>query len=135
VSYDVGQILYVVSSRKMEVKPVIVSEEVVRKTLSGRETTYLVKSRLAEDAYNLSKLNGAIFESLEEVREYLINNVTAAVDKICKNAATASEPLSGKTSEAESLPKKQKINVPTNSQIKNFILDDGTKVRVDLQDI
>ncbi len=69
MSYDVGQILYVVSSRKMEVKPVIVSEEVVRKTLSGRETTYLVKSRLAEDAYNLSKLNGAIFESLEEVRE------------------------------------------------------------------
>ena len=134
MSYDVGQILYVVSSSKMEVKPVIISEEVVRKTLDGQETTYLVKSRLSDDAYNLSKLKGTIFETIEEVRDYLISNVTAAVDKICKNAAIASEPLNGNTAKVEDLPKKHKINVPTNSQIKNFILDDGTKVRVDLQD-
>ena len=89
MSYDVGQILYVVSSSKMEVKPVIISEEVVRKTLDGQETTYLVKSRLSDDAYNLSKLKGTIFETIEEVRDYLISNVTAAVDKICKNAASS----------------------------------------------
>ena len=41
--YDVGQVLYVISKKERKVYPVLVVEEIVRKTLSGAETSYIVQ--------------------------------------------------------------------------------------------
>ena len=53
MSYDVGQIVYIVSSKKMQVIPFVIAEEVVRKTLSGKDVTYLVKRDGTSKTYNL----------------------------------------------------------------------------------
>ena len=60
-SYDVGQIVYIVSSAKMQVLPFVVAEEVVRKTLDGRQVTYLVKRDTTDKTYNLSAIDGDVF--------------------------------------------------------------------------
>ena len=81
-TYDVGQIIYVVSSQKMQVMPFVIAEEVVRKTLTGEEVTYLVKKDKTEKAYNLAGITGDVYEDIQSVREVLVQNATSAIDKI-----------------------------------------------------
>tara|TARA_R100000664_G_C2727671_1_gene119131 strand:+ start:97 stop:516 length:420 start_codon:yes stop_codon:yes gene_type:complete len=137
-TYDVGQIIYVVSSQKMQVMPFVIAEEVVRKTLSGEEVTYLVKKDKTEKAYNLAGITGDVYEDIRSVREVLVQNATSAIDKICALAeqkSTSLAPATAPKTVAPAQAETSSIRVPTDEDIKSFILDDGTKVHVNLKDI
>ena len=75
-TYDVGQVIFVVSSAKMAVYPLVISEEVTRKTLSGEEKTYLVKKSQNGDAFDLSQVAGDIYTDIVDVKSALIQIVT-----------------------------------------------------------
>ena len=137
-TYDVGQIIYVVSSQKMQVMPFVIAEEVVRKTLTGEEVTYLVKKDKTEKAYNLAGITGDVYEDIQSVREVLVQNATSAIDKICALAESKSNTLAPRPAlqpDAPAQAETPSIRVPTDEDIKSFILDDGTKVHVNLKDI
>ena len=137
-TYDVGQIIYVVSSQKMQVMPFVIAEEVVRKTLTGEEVTYLVKKDKTEKAYNLAGITGDVYEDIQSVREVLVQNATSAIDKICALAESKSNALAPRPAPQSAAPAQAEtpsIRVPTDEDIKSFILDDGTKVHVNLKDI
>ena len=137
-TYDVGQIIYVVSSQKMQVLPFVIAEEVVRKTLSGEEVTYLVKKDETEKTYNLAAIAGDVYEDVQSVRQVLIQNATAGIDKICALAKQKSNSLNPRPAPTHAAPMQEEspaIRVPTDEDIKSFILDDGTKVHVNLKDI
>mgnify|MGYP003679412920 CR=1 FL=1 len=70
--FDVGQTLYVVMVDKLKIVPVVVAEQVVRKTLSGEEVTYLVCHKGNSDPLDLTRLKGDVYEDLEEVKSLLI---------------------------------------------------------------
>ena len=74
--YSVGQTLYVVMVEKLKIVPVLVAEEVVRKTLKGEEVTYLVCHKENADPIDLGRLKGDVYEDLEKVKSLLIENVT-----------------------------------------------------------
>ena len=130
-SYDVGQIIYVVSSKKMQVIPFVVSEEVIRKTLSGSEVTYLVKRDNTSQDYKLSDLQGDIFADIEEVRRTLVGNATNAITKICDTAKKRSSSLEAKKTHSESLG----VKIPSEDDIKSFVLENGTRVNLKSPDM
>ncbi len=137
-TYDVGQIIYIVSSKNMQVLPFIVAEEVVRKTLQGQEVTYLVKRDKTNKTYRLSELSGEIYEDLESVREALLENTRRAVNKICdatRQKVALLENSATFENQASQAPEKHSSKIPTDDELKSFILEDGTKVRVNLGDI
>ena len=137
-TYDVGQVIFVVSSAKMAVYPLVIAEEVTRKTLAGEEKTYLVKKNQAGDPFDLSRVSGEIYTDIAKVKSALIQNVTDAVSKICEKAESRSHalgPLPSKTEPPRNLRKSGKIEAPTDEQIKSFVLEDGTRARVSLEDI
>ena len=110
-SYDVGQIIYVVSSQKMQVIPFVVSEEVIRKTLTGSEVTYLVKRDNTSQDYKLSATN--------------------AITKICDTAKKRSSSLEAKKTHSESLG----VKIPSEDDIKSFVLENGTRVNLKSPDM
>ena len=131
MSYDVGQIVYIVSSKKMQVIPFVIAEEVVRKTLSGKDVTYLVKRDGTSKTYNLRELQGEIFDDIEDVRTSLVNNATGAINKICESAKKRSVSLQVSKPSVES----PGVKIPTEDDIKSFVLENGTKVNVNIPDI
>lgn len=131
MSYDVGQIVYIVSSKKMQVIPFVIAEEVVRKTLSGKDVTYLVKRDGTSKTYNLRELQGEIFDDIEDVRTSLVNNATGAINKICESAKKRSISLQVSKPSVES----PGVKIPTEDDIKSFVLENGTKVNVNIPDI
>jgi len=137
-SYHVGQVVFVVSSEKMAVYPLVIAEEVTRKTLAGEEKTYLVKKNHNDDTFNLSKISGEIYTDIADVKSALIANVTQAIVKLCDKAEKKSAALAPNRPE-ESIDlrpaKSGHIESPTDEQIKSFVLEDGTKARVHLGDI
>ncbi len=137
-TYDVGQVVFVVSSAKMAVYPLVIAEEVTRKTLAGEETTYLVKKNQRGDSFDLSQIAGEIYTDINDVKSALIDNVTHAISKICDNAKKRSSDLAPPRTSTKEKPgsrKKRQIEQPTDDQIKSFVLEDGTKARVNLEDI
>jgi hypothetical protein len=90
--YDVGQVLYVISKKERRVYPVLVVEEIVRKTLNGAETSYIVQlPDKKSTTFPLEAVTDTPFSSAAEIREHLIR--------------TASESISTMVQEAEALPR------------------------------
>ena len=120
----------------MAVYPLVISEEVTRKTLSGEEKTYLVKKSQNGDAFDLSQVAGDIYTDIVDVKSALIQNVTDAVSKICDTAEKRSTNLSPNQPERKARQdKRSAIQTPSDEQIKSFVLEDGTRARVNLEDI
>jgi hypothetical protein len=87
--YQVGQILYVVSSKAQKVLPCQVSEEVERKTLQGSTISYKVIFGSKEpQVLELEKIDGEIFTSPEEVRRVLIERASKVISKMVETATT-----------------------------------------------
>lgn len=67
--YEVGQIIYVVSNETERIVPVMVTEEIKRKTMQGEELSYIVKH--GNNEVVLSKIPGEVFTSVEASCEFL----------------------------------------------------------------
>ena len=132
--YSVGQTLYVVMVDKLKIVPVIVAEEVVRKTLQGEEVTYLVCHKEASDPIDLSRLKGDVYEDLEKVKTLLVDNVTRNITNMCDQVDSRSKELKQNLF-GGSLDRKVSEN-PVADQLEVteeenvFILEDGTRARV-----
>ena len=132
--YAVGQTLYVVMVDKLKIVPVIVAEEVVRKTLKGEEVTYLVCHKANSDPADLSRLKGDVYEDLEEVKTLLIENVTRNITSMCDQVDDRSKELKANLS-GGSLDRKfsqnpgtDQVEIPEEENV--FVLEDGTRARV-----
>jgi hypothetical protein len=132
--YSVGQTLYVVMVDKLKIVPVVVAEEVVRKTLKGEEVTYLVCHKENADPIDLSRLKGDVYEDLEKVKSLLIENVTRNIASMCDQVDDRSKELNANLS-GGSLDRKVSQN-PVADQLEMseeenvFVLEDGTRARV-----
>ncbi len=86
-SFEVGQVVYVISRKESRVYPVLVVEETVRKTLEGRITTYMV--RLPDKKGTVVPLDGIAdrgFSRAEELREYLVTSATKSINTMVDEA-------------------------------------------------
>jgi hypothetical protein len=86
--YSVGQVLFIILNRKQQVIPCQVTEQVVRRSLSGEETTYSVSipSRNENKIHELDTIDGEVFESIEDVRKYMLEQTTTIIGTITEKA-------------------------------------------------
>ncbi len=71
MNYDVGQIIYVISGETDRIVPMQICEEVRRRTISGEDIVYLVRSGPDKSSFKLDEVKGQVFINLEVAREHL----------------------------------------------------------------
>lgn len=80
MSYSVGQVLYAVSNSSMRVFPVLIVEEIVKKTLnSANEISYTVMLENRGEPVQLKSLNANIYNTAKDAKEALLSNITKNV--------------------------------------------------------
>lgn len=87
-TYDIGQVVYVVSSKSQQVIPVQVVERIVKSTLNGEEIIYKVLGPKGEGPHDLRKLDGELFTDPNVVLHALQTKATNAVNKMVNTAIT-----------------------------------------------
>ncbi len=83
--YDVGQVIFVVSQRK--IIPVQIAEQIVRRTLDGMTVEYKVAmSKNAKNFFDLDDVGNVHFDSLQSVRNYMLEVATKSINDMMKIA-------------------------------------------------
>lgn len=108
-AYNIGQIIYILSNKSQSVVPAIVAEEDFRKIrkLDGVHEVMNYKLCIGpkdrQRIVELSRIDGEVFESLEEIRTTLVNRLTEFVDGVIKTTQTNISNWYGVTSENQVL--------------------------------
>jgi len=96
MEYKVGQIFYLVGNETARVIPFRVVEEITRTTLEGIEKSFIAEMPDEEKTkVDVSKLKGATFENIKQVRVHMISNAKNAIDKMLSSAMKISEHVYG----------------------------------------
>lgn len=131
--YEVGQILFLILNKRQQVLPIQINEQVVRRSLEGEEISYSVAVPTTKDVklYDLSELDGKVYESIEEARSMMYDQATQAIDAITKKAAVVAEDRFGHRDDALTTSQDPVLE---DSKIK-VTLEDGTIANVQIPDI
>jgi hypothetical protein len=86
--YQVGQVLFIILNKKQQVIPVQVTEQVVRRSLNGEEISYSVSipSRDENRVHELESIDGEVFDSIEDVRQYMLEQTQHIISTITERA-------------------------------------------------
>ena len=128
----VGQILFVMKTDDTSLVPVLIVEELVRKTLSGEETTHTVEALTqggTRKRFALSNNSFHVFDDVETARQYLIRNATNAINMLCDSAVKKSQQLLGEINTP--VPREKVHEQPVQEQTE-VLLSDGTKAKINL---
>lgn len=92
MQHYVGQVLFVVSVENEKVYPCQVVEEHTKKTLHGDQVTYKVMFGVdPKNVTDLDKIKDKIFLSLNDVRQYMMDNATRWVNMHIEKAGAAAQ--------------------------------------------
>ena len=88
-SYKIGQVIYIVLNKEIRIYPMQVVEELVKRSLEGEQTTYMVRAGPAVISNGsvapivpISQVNGEIFQSINAAREALTERAIASINKL-----------------------------------------------------
>ena len=110
LGHDVGDILWIIHSDRPGLMAYQVIEEVIKKTMDGQQTHYLVKPASAKAKPNrLSSIKGRIFKNSSEAKEALLENATKAIEGIIKKTQSNVETFFVNQQETNGISKKDKI--------------------------
>ncbi len=131
--YSIGQVLFVLLKGDTNIHPVMVVEELKKKTLQGASTEYTVEIVTKGGKRNrvpLSELDATVFDGVEHAREHLIVNATTAIQRICDVATQAAKKHFAEV--APTVPQKRQIEPEIDDDIngETVVLDDGVKARI-----
>ena len=90
-TYNMGQIIYILSNKSQSVVPAIVDEQVVRKIRKNDGIHEVVSYKLCigpkdrQQVVDLARIDGEVFDSLEAIRTTLVERLTGFVDDLVKN--------------------------------------------------
>ncbi len=89
-SYNVGDVIWVVGTERPGLRVMQVVEEVIKKTLTGEVTTYMVslptKGNASKKTINLEKVPGDIYTSSEEAKKAMLDNAESAIEKMFEHS-------------------------------------------------
>lgn len=132
IKKQVGQIVYILSNQEMSLQPVLIVEELVRRTLNGEEATYFVET--ATDSGNkkrfqldTSKFN--VFDDIETAKEYLSTNALEAINTLCAKAYRKASALSEMYDNKNARENFEENIVQEHNEV---LLSDGTKAKINL---
>ena len=109
----IGQIIYVLSNKAQKVIPAIVVEEMIVKKLEGNEVSWKVSVGPTgkEKIIDSKRLDGELYESLDEIQIILKNRLEEFINQLIKEAETRANSWYGaKTKIAETNQYEGKID-------------------------
>jgi hypothetical protein len=144
--YTVGQVLFVVLSKKNQVYPMRVVEVITKKTLQGEATQYALQAGSDPSSTVMyHQIDGEVFDTAEVARATLIKRATNQVNKIVDSAILKSKEWYGteatpevKQGLMESLPDYLALeDTPTASppESSTVMLPDGTVAKIKLPSV
>lgn len=125
-SYEVGQVVYIISRKESRVYPVLIVEETVRKTLEGTVTSYMV--RVPDKKGTVVPLEGIAdraYTSDAELREVLIGNATRSINTMVDTAVEIGRVLAPAGDEAA-----RPARSDDSDEFVTVEMPDGTRARV-----
>lgn len=131
--YSIGQVLFILLKGDTSIHPVLVSEEVRKKTLQGSTTEYTVELVLKNGKRNhvvLSEIEAQVFDDIDSARSFLLGNATKAINEICDAASRNSNKWFASKSEQE-IPVRH-INTDLVEDVPMVELGNGVVARVRL---
>lgn len=110
----------------MQVYPMMVIEEIVKRTLQGEEVNYVLQGGSdPTTTILLNQVDGEIFESADEAKYVLTNRATAQIEKLVDAAvARANEWYTAQKS--EEVPVVMSLQQPEQESVVKVTLPDGT---------
>jgi len=93
MTFEVGQILYLLLNEEMKIIPVRVVEQVVRRRFNEPpDTSYVVQlPNKTRSSANLNDLDATHFTSLDELRNHMIKNAVETIDNMLIRARSTAE--------------------------------------------
>ena len=123
--YRVGQILFLIADAS-KVVPIQVVEEVIRTTLDGKEKTYIVKFPDKKGTtVDIKKVKGELFQTKDEVREYMIDNAKSAIEQMVSLAEEMSINIFNASSYDTPYPEESEQEI--------IALEDGVEEKAEVQ--
>lgn len=90
--YHVGQIIYAVLHTKGQVYPMLIVEEITKKTLKGEEVNYVLQAGSdASSTVLLSQVEGEVFLTPNEAKTSLISRASTQIEKLIMNSVKKAE--------------------------------------------
>lgn len=146
--YVIGQVLFVVLSKKNQVYPMQVIEVITKKTLNGEEISYVLQAGSDKDnKVTLSQVDGEVFNTAEDAKRTLVQRATSQIIKLV-DAATrkAGEWYGFSESQVDSSPqtiqdlpefmlKKTPAQSPAQDASTSVVMPDGSVVNIKLPEI
>lgn len=86
LSLRIGQVVFYLVRSEGKLKPIRVVEEVIRKTLNGTETVYMVQFPDQQGSLALDTLKGEVFTTPEEAYRVLSERSNAAIKRLVDGA-------------------------------------------------
>jgi len=107
--HEVGQVIFLVSKKTQSVIAAQICEQIVKKTLSGEETTFRVMLSGVDTndntkTYDLSQIDADIYDSPEAASESLYNAARTAIDGLINSAVKDAETKFEYVSKAKIFP-------------------------------
>lgn len=127
--FTVGQIIFLFVQQEHQVVPAQIVEEVVHRKLNTIETKYFVRlsSDLKSKSFQLDLEKEKVFISLNDAREFMINNARKAIDEICDDAMTAMKKFETAEKTRERVIEQEELSV---EMISTYVDSDIQKVRL-----
>jgi len=82
ITYKVGQIIYVLTSKETKIYPVQVVEEIIKRSITGESVSYIVKAGKGNKLVPISDIQGELFEDVESLREVLTKRIINTINNI-----------------------------------------------------
>jgi hypothetical protein len=126
VSYEVGQVVYIISRKESRVYPVLVVEENVKRTLEGAAVTYMV--RLPDKkgtVIQLDTITDRAFTSPVELQDFLISTATRSISAMVAEATEIGKALAQAGDRPAHAPDEQ----PEEEAV-TIEMPDGTRARL-----
>ena len=125
-SFEVGQILFLLPKKENKIVPVRVVEIVVRKKLNDQSVEYIVEiPNKNRDTTSLSELDAMTFTSDRELRDYMVQNSTSAIEQMIATARRHAVSAFG-----DQTPPEVTRVVPQDDEYSVITLPDGTTARI-----
>jgi vacuolar-type H+-ATPase subunit I/STV1 len=136
LTFNVGQVIYLLAKKDARVYPVLVTEQINKKTLLGNSTSYVVRLPTEENKeVNLDEVNSEIFVSLDSARESMIQRASSQIDLILEKAKSIADifPQSEKCESDEAGEENKKLE--SDDDFAFVDLGDGQKARLNIKDL
>jgi len=117
--FKVGQIVYLIPSGERRVIPAQITEEILRRTISGQETVWMIQLAGSQKSVPLDPDAAEYFTSVESLRDILVERTRTQVVAMLERAeALAIETFSQKVEEPEPVDEPATILMPDGTRMK-----------------